>query len=77
MHPQGEKGWRIWSTQESAKDGGRDQLIEIGPMSGKSNIMFWLERHGVEPTDERIERIFSHAKHRSAVLTDEEVMALV
>ena len=60
-----------------AKMIGRDQLIEIGPMSGKSNIMFWLERHGVEVTDERIERIFSHAKHRSAVLTDEEVMALV
>jgi 2-isopropylmalate synthase len=60
-----------------AKMVGRDQLIEIGPMSGKSNIMFWLERHGVEATDERIERIFSHAKHRSAVLTDEEVMALV
>lgn len=60
-----------------AKMVGRDQLIEIGPMSGKSNIMFWLERHGVEPTEERIERIFSHAKQRSAVLTDEEIMALV
>jgi 2-isopropylmalate synthase len=60
-----------------AKMVGRDQLIEIGPMSGKSNIVFWLERHGVEPTDERIERILSHAKHCSAVLTDEEIMALV
>jgi 2-isopropylmalate synthase len=60
-----------------AKMVGRDQLIEIGPMSGKSNITFWLERHGVEPTEERIERIFSHAKHRSAVLTDDEIMALV
>ena len=56
---------------------GREQLIEIGPMSGKSNVIFWLERHGVEPTAERVERIFNHAKQRNSVLTDEEVMALV
>jgi 2-isopropylmalate synthase len=56
---------------------GRDQLIEIGPMSGKSNIIFWLERHGIEPTEQRVERIFNRAKQGNAVLTDDEVMALV
>ena len=56
---------------------GREQLIEIGPMSGKSNVIFWLERHKVEPTAERVERIFNHAKQRNCVLTDEEVMALI
>ena len=25
---------------------GMEQIIEIGPMSGKSNVHFWLERHG-------------------------------
>ena len=60
-----------------AKMVGREQLIEIGPMSGKSNIVFWLERHAVEATEERVERILNHAKQRSAVLSDEEVMALV
>ena len=60
-----------------AKMVGREQLIEIGPMSGKSNIVFWLERHGVEATEERVERIFTHAKRWSAVLTDEEIMTLV
>ena len=60
-----------------AKMVGREQLIEIGPMSGKSNIVFWLERHAVEATEERVERILNHAKQRSAVLTDEEVMRLV
>ncbi|HWC76544.1 MAG TPA: LeuA family protein [Blastocatellia bacterium] len=60
-----------------AKMVGREQLIEIGPMSGKSNITFWLERHGYEPTEERVERIFAQAKQRTAVLTDEEVLALV
>ena len=60
-----------------AKMLGREQMIEIGPMSGKSNVIFWLERHGFEPTDERVERVFSRAKQSDAVLTDEAVVALL
>src|SRR5499427_10569886 len=56
---------------------GREQEIEIGPMSGKSNVIFWLEHRGIEPNQERVERIFNHAKQSSSVLTDKEVMALV
>lgn len=56
---------------------GREQVIEIGPMSGKSNVIFWLERHGVEPSTERVDRIFNRAKMSKSVLADEEVMALV
>jgi 2-isopropylmalate synthase len=55
----------------------RAQMIEIGPMSGKSNVIFWLERNGIEPTQERVERIFNHAKQSASVLTDEEVMRLI
>ncbi|HST20266.1 MAG TPA: LeuA family protein [Blastocatellia bacterium] len=60
-----------------AKMIGREQLIEIGPMSGKSNVIFWLERHGVEPSEKCVERIFNHAKQCQRVLTDEEVKALI
>lgn len=60
-----------------AKMFGREQLIEIGPMSGKSNVIFWLERHGIEPSEECVERIFNHAKQGQRVLTDEEVKALI
>jgi 2-isopropylmalate synthase len=56
---------------------GRSQTIEVGPMSGKSNVVFWLERHGVEVTDERVERIFAKAKSAVAVLTEDEIRALV
>jgi 2-isopropylmalate synthase len=56
---------------------GREQVIEIGPMSGKSNVIFWLERHGIEPQTERVERIFNRAKQSDSVLTDEEVSRLV
>src|SRR6185436_10323982 len=46
---------------------GREQEIEIGPMSGKSNVIFWLERHGIEPTAERVERLFNRAKLSASV----------
>jgi isopropylmalate/homocitrate/citramalate synthase len=59
-----------------AKMFGREQVIEVGPMSGKSNITFWLERHGIEPTEERVERIFNRAKEGDCVLTDEQIMKL-
>ncbi len=60
-----------------AKMLGREQTIEIGPMSGKSNVIFWLERHGLDPTEERVERIFNSAKKSDSVLTDDAVLALV
>jgi 2-isopropylmalate synthase len=43
---------------------GREQEIEVGPMSGKSNVVFWLERHGIASSDALIDRIFDHAKAR-------------
>jgi 2-isopropylmalate synthase len=52
---------------------GRSQEIEIGPMSGKSNVIYWLESRGIEATDERVERIFDTAKKSPTVLTEEEV----
>ena len=36
---------------------GREQAIEIGPMSGRSNVVYWLEKRGLEATDERVDRI--------------------
>ena len=55
----------------------REQTIEIGPMSGKSNVIFWLKRKGIEPTDERVDRIFNRAKQSDSVLIDEELMQLI
>jgi isopropylmalate/homocitrate/citramalate synthase len=55
---------------------GLDQKIEIGPMSGKSNVIFWLERHGVTPSDELVERIFARAKQADRLLTEAELMEL-
>ena len=56
---------------------GLEQVIEVGPLSGKSNVIFWLERHGIEPADEIVERIFEAAKQSERVMTDAEIRALV
>jgi 2-isopropylmalate synthase len=55
---------------------GLDQVIEIGPMSGKSNVLFWLEKHKIPADDAIVNRIFEAAKQSARVLTDDEVMAL-
>ena len=55
---------------------GLDQIIEIGPLSGKSNVLFWLERHGVPANDALVNRIFDAAKQSARVLTESEVQAL-
>jgi 2-isopropylmalate synthase len=55
---------------------GLEQVIEIGPMSGKSNVLFWLERHGIPADEALVNRIFEAAKQSARVLTDAEVQAL-
>ncbi|HUF47504.1 MAG TPA: LeuA family protein [Vicinamibacterales bacterium] len=55
---------------------GREQQIDIGPMSGKSNVVYWLERRGIDATDERVDRIFTAAKQAGATLTDDDVQRL-
>jgi 2-isopropylmalate synthase len=56
---------------------GLEQVIEIGPMSGKSNVIYWLEKRGIEPNDERVNRIYDRAKQSSAVLAEHEIMQLL
>ena len=52
---------------------GRAQEIEIGPMSGKSNVVYWLESRGLNAGEERVDRIFEAAKKSATVLTEEEI----
>jgi len=52
---------------------GLDQIIEIGPMSGKSNVMFWLERHKIPADETKVNRILAAAKRSARVLTDAEI----
>ena len=55
---------------------GLQQIIEVGPMSGKSNVLHWMERHGIPASDEIAQHVLDAAKNASTVLTDEELFAL-
>jgi len=53
---------------------GLEQKIKVGPMSGRSNVAWVLEKQGLEPTDESIQRVLAKAKETPRLLTDEEVV---
>ena len=55
---------------------GLEQLIDIGPMSGRSNILFWLDRRGIKSDEELVDKIFDAAKKCDRVMDDGEVLAL-
>jgi len=56
---------------------GMEQIIDIGPMSGKSNVLFWLERRGLDCSDEVVETIYKRAKASDHTLSEAEIMECV
>ncbi|MBM3976142.1 MAG: 2-isopropylmalate synthase [Planctomycetes bacterium] len=54
---------------------GLEQKIKVGPMSGKSNVVWCLEKLGVEPTDERVQKVLDLAKRTPRMLSDAELLA--
>jgi 2-isopropylmalate synthase len=55
---------------------GLEQVIAVGPMSGKSNVTWFLEKRGVQPTDERVQRVLDFAKQTPRLLTEAEIMGI-
>jgi 2-isopropylmalate synthase len=66
---------RVYSGVPAGEFGLR-QRIRIGPMSGRSNVVFWLEERGLETHDAVVDRIFEAAKRSNRLLEDEEIAAL-
>jgi len=60
-----------------ADDFGLSQKIRIGPMSGKSNVIFWLEAHGYDTLEPMVDAIFDAAKDSRRMLTDDEIEEIV
>ena len=52
---------------------GYEQIIEVGPMAGASNILYWLKKNGYEATEEQVDRILERAKKSTRVLQDDEL----
>jgi 2-isopropylmalate synthase len=56
---------------------GRRQEIEVGPMSGESNVVYWLRSRNIEPTPERVRAVFQRAKSVDRVLDEREIHAVL
>jgi 2-isopropylmalate synthase len=56
---------------------GRAQEIEVGPMSGASNVQHWLRTHQIEPDAALVQEVLKEAKNNNHVLSRDEVLAVV
>lgn len=56
---------------------GRTQQIEIGPMSGNSNVQFYLSTRGIAVTPELVKAIMDEAKKCPRLLNEQEVLEIV
>jgi 2-isopropylmalate synthase len=56
---------------------GRAQEIEVGHMSGASNVIHYLTTRGLPATPEAVQAVLAVAKQSERLLTDEEILAAV
>jgi 2-isopropylmalate synthase len=56
---------------------GRRQEIEIGPLAGHSNVIYWLEMNGYDPSPDRVDRILQTAKNSPRILSEMEIRAVL
>jgi 2-isopropylmalate synthase len=56
---------------------GRNQEIEIGPMSGSSNVIFYLSQRGIVASRDLIQAVLLAAKESNRILPESEILALV
>ncbi|MED5258052.1 MAG: LeuA family protein [Candidatus Thermoplasmatota archaeon] len=56
-----------------AQDYGLKQVIRIGHMSGRSNIIWWLEENGYQADDDLVAHMFEVAKNQRRLMDDDEV----
>ncbi len=52
---------------------GRGQEIRVGPMSGKSNVLFCLERLGLPNDETAVEKVLAIAKKSKTLLSDAQI----
>lgn len=72
-----QKGQPDWAdlvySSVPAQEFGQKQVIEIGPMSGLSNVRYWLSHRNLEATEDQIAQIFQAAKESKRILNDTEI----
>lgn len=57
---------------------GCEQVIEVSPVSGMSNVRYWLNSHGYDGSDDDLARsVFDLAKRSDHTLTADEIEAVI
>jgi 2-isopropylmalate synthase len=55
---------------------GRKQVIEIGPMSGQANVVYWLAERGIAADPELVQELFRAGKAAASTLAEEEILRI-
>jgi len=66
---------RVYSSVPASLIGCR-QVIEVGPMSGESNVVYWLQERGIEAAPDLVREIFQAAKTSPTILEEEQILAI-
>ena len=56
---------------------GQQQIIDIGPNSGKANVIMWFEKHNVPYNQQLVLDVLEHAKLSNKVLSCEDVFRII
>ncbi|MSP59041.1 MAG: 2-isopropylmalate synthase [Myxococcales bacterium] len=56
---------------------GREQEIEVGFMSGESNVVYWLQKRNIAPEPGLVKFLFAHAKQNDHLLRESELRAAI
>ena len=56
---------------------GKHQVIDVGHMSGESNVVAWLTTHGYDPTPALVAEVYRTAKQSNRTLHEDEILAIV
>ncbi len=60
-----------------ARQFGFRQVVEVGPMSGQSNVLWWLAQHSLPQDETSVERILQAAQTHFRSLTEDEIRRLL
>ncbi len=66
---------RVYSSVPASLIGCR-QVIEVGPMSGESNVVYWLQERGIEAAPDLVREIFQAAKDSPVILEEDAILAI-
>jgi 2-isopropylmalate synthase len=56
---------------------GREQEIEIGHMSGESNVVYWLQKRDIDAEPALVQAIFAAAKKTDHILSEQEIRSII